>query len=442
MRNEITELNEMTKILSEQVSTLKDTIEILVYDVYGLRLDVMKEITAYTAEDIDNMSKENVDNLLIAHDGLTANFDEKFANNDKGITSLINYKKYVLKDILTHVQELEKAKQDASDIINDKNARMKEYLDEIREHSEERYAKRMELLEKKLATATTRLEQMKIQEIIDTFKSLKSKSYLFAGFEKDIDFEKMTIKNNFLDSRKGTFLVQKFMKQAKKLKINPEFYTIFINLEEKILPEKYHPFNNLYVFFIIRYIAYCDAYKSTSRVVALQLINDLQNALLDKFPNQEEKDIFVASVAKIIDYFMDDAEEFKKLNTTYKFHPVRVAHDKVLLEKAKREAELLEKATQLPVVGVGKYTVDGKKFEARYDKFCKECGQPLRWTDDATVGNDRVQCTNKKCWHHKFIEVNKGTLPNFAVDELPNIIDIPLPNNSVDADIKDVSDSE
>ena len=443
MKTSIEDINSMTKTLEEQHQTLKDSVEILIKDVYGVGLSIMNKIKGLTDEDIDDMEDAELDSLLITTEGDVVDLHSNLEKSEF-TGSYLEYRRYILKDICKNVRTLEESENDIKDIVNDKNQLMNEYVDAIMKNASERDEKRMENLNKRLAEAKNDKERARIQKAIDTFTALKDLSYIFKGFDIYNEKETQLIISQFLDSKKSDYLLQKFYTKCKQMRIDPSFYKVYLHLEERFLDGEYDEFNNLFLFFIIRYIAYANAYNTSDKVYALKLITSIQLLFYNKFDRPEAKETFIAAIKKYLDYFKPYTETFKKENHTYKYHPSRLAHEKLLAEQ--RQIELL-KQNELPVFDEGEYEKDGVTYKAWLQGQCKDCGARLRWTTEAGTKDYRVQCINRGCKNRPFIDVYDNEVPDFYEDEAPLLddygkeININLNTETTDKTIKIKTDS-
>lgn len=440
MNSNVQTLNEMANDATDQLKTLKDVTEILISDGYGVNLDIMQKVKGLTDEDIDDFHDDELDTLLVDNDGQAVDFAAKLIAYNKGLPKdsvfldMLGYKRHVLKDICKNIRDLDEAANAMGDIINDKNALMKEYVESILTKSPERNKARIEKLKVELEKAETDEGRAKIQKIINVFENLNSLNYIF----KDIDLynqkELDIIVSNFLDPKKADYIVNKFLTKCKQMKINPDFYKMFLNMEELFLDEEYSAFNNLFLFFTMRYIAYGNPYNATDKSYALTMIISMQKLMTGKYKNDEEKEQFLLVVKKFLDYFMPYTEKFKAENATYKYHPIRLEHDKVVEEKL--YADNFAKGT-LPIQGEGDYIRGERMYNAWYNGVCKDCGGTLRWTSQAEDTEHNVQCMNPNCSHHLFTIVRDEEKPDFYAEETPLMDDhgteVKFPEETVDA---------
>jgi hypothetical protein len=107
----------------------------------------------------------------------------------------------------------------------------------------------------------------------------------------------------------------------------------------------------------MRYIAYSDPYNGPYSKYIRFLTSSMSSLIYHKFENNEAKEEFLNVMRKTLDFFMDDVEEFKAKNQTYK---TKEEIDKLKLEKeTKTKAIVTEKLKNLGVTdNIGDKTSD------------------------------------------------------------------------------------
>ena len=125
--------------------------------------------------------------------------------------------------------------------------------------------------------------------------------------------EKESIIRSFLSYQTSEAMMAKFKAATKRFGLNPDTYKYLFNLEENFLEPEYHPFNNLFLMIVMRYIGYCDEKQEQDVKI---LINDLVKLVHHKFYSLEVRDIFLNSVRNMLKNFFDSAELFKEKNIT------------------------------------------------------------------------------------------------------------------------------
>ena len=108
-----------------------------------------------------------------------------------------------------------------------------------------------------------------------------------------------------------------------------------MNIEEKDLDEKYHPFNNFFLFHCVRYMAYLDAIDN--EVQFKTIVGTLTKLVYDTFPNDQVKETTINMIKAYLDRFIEEGytDMFIERNVSYPKHPERLKKDAEREKKAR-----------------------------------------------------------------------------------------------------------
>ena len=215
--------------------------------------------------------------------------------------------------------------------------KMVEYM-----NSEEYYKKRLEENEE------DRKELQQLESVTGknrNYKRIRELQQKVAVTDGRFDFSfmklnpKITIKNTvetFFDGRKSGYVMQRYYDKCAQLNLNADVFRYFMNIEEKNLEEKYHPFNNLFLFHCIRYMAYLDT--TYDDLQFRTIVGTLTKLVYDKFPNEETKETTLNMIRTYLDQYIDGGytEYFLEKNESHPKHPERIKKDE-MREKSARE---------------------------------------------------------------------------------------------------------
>ena len=215
--------------------------------------------------------------------------------------------------------------------------KMVEYM-----NSEEYYKKRLEENEE------DRKELQQLESVTGknrNYKRIRELQQKVAVTDGRFDFSfmklnpKITIKNTvetFFDGKKSGYVMQRYYDKCAQLKLNADVFRYFMNIEEKNLEEKYHPFNNLFLFHCIRYMAYLDT--TYDDLQFRTIVGTLTKLVYDKFPNEETKETTLNMIRTYLDQYIDGGytEYFLEKNESHPKHPERIKKDE-MREKSARE---------------------------------------------------------------------------------------------------------
>ena len=160
--------------------------------------------------------------------------------------------------------------------------------------------------------------------------------------------KKVTVENTvevFFDGERSGYVVKRYYDKCAQINLNADVFRYFMNIEENNLEEKYHPFNNLFLFHCIRYMAYLDT--TYNDIQFRTIVGSLTKLIYDSFPNNECKETFLNTIRTYLDKFIDAGytDYFIEHNISYPKHPERIKKDKMREESAREYYyNIIEKA--------------------------------------------------------------------------------------------------
>jgi hypothetical protein len=360
-QREIREADELLKSAKEMVETERELVEGSIkdcgYDPEKIReyviehpvaheeettenTDETPEISEGTEEDLEAAIKENQNKYK---EETIAGYTELVTGQFKDLSALLSLDSGVvieenddnkkdLVDALVGMVELIESENEIKDLQANLNEEYDKYLDYL---ASPEYSA---LQDKKIEELSARLEELEKSEKNQyvNIKKLKADIRLLKG-RYDFSFmdNRVTIENemeNFFNNYRSNYVIEKFTSKCKQSKVNPDVYRYFFNIEEKFLDEHYHPFNNLFLFYCMRWIGNADATKQRDEIKLV--FNILTKIVYNKFPSEEARQSALNAIMAHHDAYIEAGytEKFIENNTSYPNHPVR-------LEKERQAAE-------------------------------------------------------------------------------------------------------
>lgn len=312
-QNEYKVLIDMIADLEEQSKTyedlLKSEIESLGYDTLIIRYISLK----FKKEDIAYMDDEDLKKIY-----------DKFHKGDEE-----EFDPEAIKDIIKKIFEIVDIRNEAASLRNEANNAIEEYTKYITSPEYiQKKKERLEHLKEMAEKETDEVEKKKVMKLIETLEATSTLSFLFTRLDKIGDKECESVINTYFDNNRSKYVIDRYVSKCKRLGFNPDIYKYFFNIEEKFLDEKYHVFNNLFLYYAMRFIAYADIDNSGEKMYCHALINNMTNLLYHKFPTQQDEDAFKALIGKLLDKFEYARDYFDKNNITHPNHPRRIEKDK------------------------------------------------------------------------------------------------------------------
>ena len=319
--NDFKSIMEMIKSMDEQLKYLKDMSEGLVRNNYGLKTSVLEDIIKYDKKDIETMDRDTMVEFL-----------SKYVNDENTLTDLEALSDDEVREEMMEVKNsslvLLSAKSGADKLKEESNTIFTEYMNYVTsDKAKEIKKKNLENLKQSLELEKDTYKKKEMEEMIRVMESSMNYDFLYDRFKQLGDKEVQNIKEGFFNDRRGSYIMERFYKKMKMFGFKQDLYTYFLNIEETFLDEKYHPFNNLFLYIYARMIAYSDPYNKKDVMFVNAINSGLASLIYHKFESTEQELNFKGIIMGIDDYFMDDREFFEKNNTTYEKHPERIEYE-------------------------------------------------------------------------------------------------------------------
>ena len=359
-------IRDMIKEMDEWNKMLKDETHSILKNTYGLTNFAVVGIIPYTDEKIESMTLEEIKTFIENHKDQSVNHIPEIESLEDGIKVMKEIKELQM-NLYSAEQESAKLKGQSQDILND----YFEYLSspEVVEARRRRLEKMKELAE----AETDEYQKYKMVNMIKSMEQADSMDFIFKRFYEDATRESRLVVECFFDEKRGSYIIDRYKRKVAKFGFDENLYKYFFNLEENFLSEKYHAFNNLFLFYYMRFIGYADPYDKTDKLFVQSITSAIANMVYHKFNSKTEEQKFIHIIEKFEDYFMDRYDYFIENNTTRPGHPVR------LQASAKYEADqksrLVAKMDELGITGYSESMTAKEMYEffnAKMDEMLEE----------------------------------------------------------------------
>ena len=321
---------DLIKTMNSEYNSLLDTVTDNLYNEYGLKKSVIENILPYDNEAIASMDFEALREFL--HDNaIDSRYNSFTPDKTEDYRKIVKTVKSSSIVVNSSKMELKKLKDESEDILQEYFTYMSS--DRIKQNR----LKHIEDLKATLELEVDEKKKKELQKKIDNLESAMNFSFLKERFDKLGEKEIKNIEEGFFDSKKGSYIIERYASKITKFGYKDDIYKNFFNIEENFLDEKYSPFNNLFLFIVMRAIGYANPYDDKDKLMVTSLIGAMANLIYHKFNSTTEEVTFIGVISEVLNHFYGDVEKFKENNTSYEKHPVRIEGKKIL-EKNKRDA--------------------------------------------------------------------------------------------------------
>ena len=248
---------------------------------------------------------------------------EKFDKNWED--SKYTYMKRVLNSALDDIAEIKRSYDEVKSLKNDANKALDDYIDYI--SSDEYRKKKMEKIEelrKKAEESDDPKEKKGVLEACAAIEASLNLSFISKRINAN-QKEIMNLVDTFFSNQRSRYVMEKFESKAKRFGYKPDVYSYLFNIEEKFLDEKYHVYNNLFLFEVLRFVGNADPYNKNDKLFVSSIITNMTNLVYQRFASAEVRAGFLKVICNFLDNFEPYREKFEKDNILSPTHPTRIA---------------------------------------------------------------------------------------------------------------------
>lgn len=323
------EIKSITLLINEAKESAKLQRELITDDLTDRKanISVLEDIVRDMCEDPDE-DFELSDSVVTEYYDAIHMGDEVL--DDAGKREYVEYAIDSFKDIISTENDLAKLEQEA-------NGEIKSYTDYICSEAYDKHRmNNIEMWKTMLAREENPVKARKLKKAIYIAENRYTLAFMFERLNNPAthEKEKKALVESFFSNSRSNYTLHKFGDKCKQFGFSQDLYKYLLDLEERYLEEKYHVFNNFFLFSAIRFIGHCvdDEINEAKEIVQCML-----NLVYNRFYSEDVKDTFLNAIRTFLDNFEYDREAFNENNILHPGHPYRIAKEK------EREANLREK---------------------------------------------------------------------------------------------------
>lgn len=353
------ELVALIKEMEDQKDTLVEFIKADL-DQLHLPFEALERLLPYTLEDIESndVTVEKAFNMLeeISFDDgyaliTSVKRDMEAAHEEKNESlTALEAKRKRLKEIKGSANTYYQLEKEAESLRNDMNDILKDYMEYLNSPElEKKKEDRLQLLKKQAENEQDEYQKGKILKMISIMENSKSLAFLVERFSSYGKKEVNKIEDLFFHEARGSYIIDRYKKKIPKFGFDAKLYRYYFNLEERFLEEKYHPFNNLFLFCYMRFVAHADPYNKMDKIYVQAVTSAIANLIYHKNGDSESEKELLDIIRLVDDNFVDHAEKFIQDNTTHPTHPIRINAEKKY--ETERKEKLIAKMNEMKIEG-------------------------------------------------------------------------------------------
>lgn len=302
----------------------------------------------------------------------TASFLDEYETDPE--ESRYSLMKCMIQDVFHEWKDLQDDVKTITDIEKDYEKEVSTYSDYLssEEYDKDQRSKIKTLSELLSGEAGKKLSSSEVRGVKREILVLTQRYSLEYLYERLNDSkigqkEVRNIAESYFDRNKSAYIMKRFHDRCAQMGLSPDVPQHLLNLEEGFLEPEFHVFNNLYLFFIMRIIAYGDV--TVSRELK-QPVRCMLNLVYHKFYADEPRETFLNSMRGFLRRFEEYREVFNEKNILHPGHPHRIKRDAEMAAMKKAEIALAI-GKEFPEVEVSS-KMSYQEVSELYDKLCKE----------------------------------------------------------------------
>ena len=332
IKEDLEQISSLVKTMEEQLELLKSVNDSYITDTLEFDISCKDKIKKIKSEeDINNISERDLYDYFNAED--IEKTRDNYNPDDHDGSDFLTYMREVLSTIYKSNLDYIKMEKEKIKLIEDANKITDDYFSYINstEYIEKRKAHLKKMREEVEAMEDSSKKKRSLKEI-DAMESASNLEFLYDHINEVGKKELKNITDIFFNGSRSKCVIDKFKFRMKQYGYKDTTFQQFFNIEEKFLPEEYHPFNNLFLFNVMRFISFTNPYDKIDSVQASAALLKMYNLINHRLPD-DQKTEFIEFIKKFLDQFVDFKETYTNKNATAPGHPERIEADKKYDEK-------------------------------------------------------------------------------------------------------------
>ena len=309
MTEDLKTLRSLLKDMDEQVKWLEEITRNEFEDKH-YKIEMMADFEKFTEEQVSGFTPQVISNMISKYyTGETKedeSYDAKIERCKEDIVELCKSSKLYFSSFKQRqeiAKEVEKQMSDYSAYLASA---------EVKEREE----KALNDMKERLAKTTDETEAARVSKRIHVIEASDSLSFIFDRIEKLQQKEIDNIVTAYFDKKRTNYIMERYKLKSPKYGYKPEMAASLIGIEEKFLPEEYNDFNDLFLFNLMRMVAYSDPNAEEDSLYIRKLIMETIKLVFNRFNENEDRDKMIEIIKKFDDKFESFRGKFHNENAS------------------------------------------------------------------------------------------------------------------------------
>ena len=319
------EIKSIVMLLNEAKESAKMQRELIEGDLesYGIDSGALEELVKSQEEGFkltDEKVEEYYEKIkLEGADEIIESFQDESGNSGK--RAWIEYG-------IASVESMISSEEDLEELEDEANGEIKSYTDYICSEAYDKHRmQNIEMWKSMIERETNPAKIAKLKKSIYIVENRYTLAFMFERLhnEKTASKEHQAMLDSFFNNARSNYMMEKFADKCEQFGFSQDLYRYLLDIEERYLEEKYHVFNNFFLFSAMRFIGHCGSEEIN---MAKEVVQCMLNLIYNRFYSEEVKETFLNTIRSFLDEFMDDTEIFNEKNILHPGHPYRIQKKK------------------------------------------------------------------------------------------------------------------
>ena len=312
MNSDLKSLIDTVKTMDEQIKLCMEITKNEIESA-GYSFDIAEDLYRFTKEQIESFDSGIIMNIYQKYDNTMRTPSDK----PKEYNEFIEEERKKILSFYESSCQLQDLIRDRNTLVDDVQKLMGEYSNYINsDEMKEKELEQIESLKKQIEDETDYSKKKKLEEKLHIIESTDTLDFIFERMTRLKEKEIENIIQSFFDPKKSGYILERFKDKMKQLQMNGDQYKSLLNIEEIFLEDDYRPLNNIFLFNLVRFIAYSDIHSVKESAYAQTLLIRTLKLVYHKYQNHDEEIVMIDKIRQLDDYFMPYVDYFKEKNTT------------------------------------------------------------------------------------------------------------------------------
>lgn len=322
------EIKSIVMLLNEAKESAKMQRELIESDLesYGIDSAALEELVK-SQEDGFTLTDEKVEEYYetVKLDGADDAIEAFQVENN---TDVLGGKRAWLKYAIDSINDMISSEEDLEELEEEANGEIKSYTDYICSEAYDKHRmNNIEMWKSMIERETNPVKISKLKKSIYIVENRYTLAFMFERLhnEKTATKEHQAMLESFFNNARSNYMMEKFAAKCDQFGFSRDLYRYLLDIEERYLEEKYHVFNNFFLFTAMRFIGHCGGEEIN---MAKEVVQCMLNLVYNRFYSEEVKETFLNTIRTFLDEFMNDSEIFNEKNILHPGHPYRIQKKK------------------------------------------------------------------------------------------------------------------